>query len=212
MNSNGILLKESALVILAGGCGSRMGGNKRHLRLNGALLLQRTLSRLSGSFAQTVISVPAGSETLLADVYKNIFQGYGITLAEDRESGRGPLEGLYAALTKMSAPWGFVIGCDMPYVSLSAVSAMAEARKEGSAAVVARIGAYLEPLHAFYHKRTARAVDSALKDGRGHIKSFYDDISLTVVEESTLRGIAGYRDSFFNVNTPADLAALQKRA
>ena len=78
------------------------------------------------------------------------------------------------------------------------------ARRQDSDVICARLGGFLEPLHAFYSASCLPAVQEALISGQRKLKSFYDSVRVTVVEEITLSHLPGYRRSFMDVNTPEE--------
>jgi len=123
----------------------------------------------------------------------------------DSCKGKGPLEGLASALEGMRTDWAFLTGCDMLQVQEIIVRTMWAARRQDSDVICARLGGFLEPLHAFYSVSCLPNVRQALISGQRKLKSFYDTVHVTVVEEYTLTHLPGYRRSFQDVNTPEEL-------
>ncbi len=95
------------LAILAGGKSKRMGRDKSVLPFQGEALIQRVYKRLSGLAAEVIIIAPRTQENL----------SIGIRIAEDILPGRGPLGGLYTALSIASNEAVALVACDMPFVS-----------------------------------------------------------------------------------------------
>jgi len=206
-NSRGSI--NASLLLLAGGQGSRMGGkNKLYLEIGGVLLLERILTRISFLFHEIVLLVGPGEVRAAEKYLAGLINKWGIILIEDRHYGHGPLEGLYRGLTCMKEEWGFLLGCDMPVPQEKVIRAMYNFCSCYTDAVAAEIGGYIEPLHAFYRRSCKMPVDAALAREDRKIKQFYDDIRLTIVKEDILREYKNYSDSFFNLNTPHDLAKI----
>jgi len=110
-----------------------------------------------------------------------------VKLVADVEPDRGPLMGLYSGLRASVSCAG---DCD---------------------AVVPVVNGYYEPLLAVYRQSVMSAVKACLDAGRLKVTSFYDQVRLRRFEQpQTAAGDPGL-DSFFNINTPADLAEAQRR-
>ncbi|WP_300524341.1 molybdenum cofactor guanylyltransferase [Aminiphilus sp.] len=211
----------SALV-LGGGRGRRMGGNKLYLQLPEGPLLERVLLRLSGWTEERLLVVAPGEMDRVKSLFGGLLRRTGTRLLCDMEEGGGPLCGMAVGLEHMCTSWAFVVGCDMPDVNEAVVrllwktgmtlekeipSRAADASALSGEAVVARLDGYLEPLHAFYSRAALSAVQNALFRGERKITSFYESLFLRIVEESSLALLPGYRNSFRNVNTLSELHA-----
>ncbi|HOO63975.1 MAG TPA: molybdenum cofactor guanylyltransferase [Synergistaceae bacterium] len=198
----------ASAVILAGGRGRRMGGNKLFLTLQGELILGRILLRLAPCFEEILLSIGPEDRNPLEKLLSGGEFPFPLKIVEDRSSGKGPLEGLARSLEHLSTEWGFFVGCDMPWIQEMVVRTLWKGRQEKSQALVARLGEYLEPLHAFYSRSCLPWVEKALEEGKRQVKSFYPWIELTVVEETAFAPLPGYRRSFLGMNAPEDLRHL----
>ncbi|MDO4987556.1 MAG: molybdenum cofactor guanylyltransferase [Synergistes sp.] len=193
---------DISLIVLAGGIGARMcGENKLYMKVNDSFIAEELLRRLSPHFAKTILVVAAGEKEKALRTFGDIIKDLSIVLAEDRKSGRGPLEGLWVGLNTMSSEYGFVVGCDMPLVQAETVKKMA-ALSCGSDVTAARINGFTEPLHSVCSKRCLKAVNDAIVRGDKKLKDFYRDAQVNIVSEEELGEEA--RISFFNMNTPKD--------
>ncbi|HCP07699.1 MAG: putative molybdenum cofactor guanylyltransferase [Synergistales bacterium 58_81] len=203
--SGGSGLIDAAAVVLAGGRGKRAGGAKVFLSVEGRCLILEVLGRALSIFREGILSCRSEDEDLVSRLLQSFPERDRVRTVTDRVEGLGPLEGLAVGLSSAGRDWSFVIGCDMPLFQESVVRLMWSRRKDDRDAVIARVGGYLEPLHAFYHKRCYSAVEAAISRSRHKISSFFDDISPVIVEEGELSHIPGYRRSFMNINTPGDI-------
>jgi len=206
-NQGSGILPASA-VILGGGRGKRVGGNKLFLSVGETLLIERVLSRVMPWFQETVIAVGPDDLESLERLLEPVRDRLPVRIVVDSEPGKGPLEGLAASLEKIRTEWAFVIGCDMPLVQEAVVRVLWNARTPKSQAVCARLGGFLEPLHAFYSASCLPLVREVLAKGERRIKSFFGEVVLTIVEEEAFRSLPGYRRSFSGVNTPEELLRL----
>ncbi len=198
----------ATVVILGGGRGLRMGGNKLFLAAGETLLLERVLSRVSPWFAKIILAVGPDDREPLERLLAPNPGRWPLRIVLDAAPERGPLEGLVSSFSVLETGWAFVMGCDMPLVQEAVLRSLWSARKPESAVVCARLDGFIEPLHAFYSVNCLPAIRKALSKGQRRIKAFYDEVTVTVVEEETFSFLPGYRRSFSGVNTPEDLIRL----
>lgn len=195
----------ASAVVLGGGMGRRIGGNKLFLAAEGVLVLERVVTRLSPWFGEIILAVGPDDCEPLDRLLSPAMYRRPLRVVVDSQPGRGPLEGLAAGLGALRTEWAFVVGCDMPWVQEAVVRSLWRAKEIDSNVICARLNGYLEPLHAFYSVHCLPEVRKALAEDRRRLKSFYDDVKVTVVEEEYFRALPGYRRSFRGINTPEDL-------
>lgn len=207
--NKGPKLQVSAL-LLAGGGGVRMGGNKLFLSDGESWILEKTLERLSLFFDEIVLCCGADQQDYPL-AFNLLLNRFAVHVVRDRLPGKGPLEGLRQGLAAMHNSWGFLLGCDMPSVQEAVVRQMWALTPNACQVSVMRLDNYLMPLHAFYHQSCLCCVDDILhksepmKKGEGNLKSFYRQINLNVIEEARIALLPGYRRSFMGCNTPEEL-------
>ena len=190
------------LAILAGGRGSRLGGvDKASLSVGGRTLLDRQLSAL-GPLAAEIIVV-ANDDRLDGDPrYRAI---------RDPDPHAGVLPALLAALDAATSPLLMLVACDMPFV-VPAVAEELVRLMVGHDAVVPDVEGHLQPMLAVYRVEPCRAaIRAALERGDRRMISFLDDVRTFKLPERALATVTkNVRLSFFNVNTPDDLAEAEK--
>ncbi len=200
-------------VVLAGGRGKRIGGNKLFLHVEGQAVLEVLLRRLSGWMAEMLLVVSPGEERAAEDLLEKLHRHEAVRVVQDRHGGLGPLAGLVRGMEAAQYDWIFALGCDMPDVHEAVARILwlrrlyLEAPWREYEAVLARIGGYLEPLHAFYRSSGRDVFQGLLAQGRRKIGDGFPEIAAAVVEEEDLSVIPGYRASFRNLNTSLQLAA-----
>lgn len=185
-----------------------MGGNKLFLSLRGERLLHRVLSRVAPWAEEVLVAVAPEDRSPLEELLVEREPPCPLRVVEDAHPGRGPLEGLAVALETISAPWAFVLGCDMPLVREGVVRILWGARRPGSDVICAELGGYLEPLHAFYSPSCLPFIREALAEDRLSLKSFYGQVQVSVAAEEVLARCPGYRESFRGANTPEEMERL----
>ena len=185
-------------IVLAGGLSRRLGRDKALEPFEGEPLIQRVIGRLSRFTDETVVVVNSearGSELQLPD---------GAVIAVDIFPDSGSLGGIFTGLTAAMNEWGFVVACDMPFLSADLILHMLTLRS-GYDAVVPRLDGYPEPTHAAYSSACLPHIQRRLEARELKIAGFFDDVRVRTFSEEEVDDIDPGRLSFFNVNTPEDL-------
>ena len=126
-----------------------------------------------------------------------------ITVA-DNFPGMGPLAGIEAAMKASSAPWLFVFGGDMPWLSEEIITDQAVAALRSPADVlIPRIAKSVEPLHALYRCSLHTYLESYLQAGKDTaVRAFFKSLRIGYYDlprnEKNLK-------AFTNINSPGDL-------
>ncbi len=204
-NRGGSGFLNAAALILAGGQGRRAGGSKLFMAFDGVYLVERLLEKMPALFSQVILSCRAEEAASFRRLFGSLFSGHDLRIVTDRAESVGPLEGISVGLHASDYPWVFVFGCDMPMIQDAVVRFMWSKKVPETDAVIARIGGFIEPLHAFYHKRCAVAVDEAITRCERKISSFLANVTPLIVDEGDMEHIPGFKRSFMNINTPADM-------
>ena len=188
-------------VLLAGGRSTRMGGrNKAFAAVRGEPIAARTLRVLGSLFSDVVVA------TNDPDRYR----GFDVAIVTDEYPHRGPLAGVHAAMGRAKHPYLFVVACDMPGLDPRTIEFLL-AQVDDAEAVVPRWDGDIEPLHAVYAAATRPIAEACLRDGRAAMRDFLPRLRVTYVGEEALAHVAGTAESFLNVNTPEELAAVGGR-
>ena len=185
-------------VVLAGGRGTRLGGDKAAVELAGETLLQRAV-RLVSQLTDDIIVVTRDDQRLRVARLTN-----GASVLSDTEPYEGVLAGMATGLSAARHAWCLVVACDMPFVSLGLVRYMLCLRR-GYDAVVPRLEVGMEPLLSLYHRRCLPPLWSALEAGKRRVASFFGSLRVRYVEAAEIHGIDPTGRSFHNINAPDDL-------
>jgi molybdenum cofactor guanylyltransferase len=191
------------VTILAGGRGSRLGGvDKAALDLNGQPLLEHVLAALA----------PLAREILVVANDDRLDGDQRLRVIRDPEPHAGVLPALLAALDTATSDLMLLVACDMPFVSRSLVEWLI-ALAAGHDVVMPKVDGFEQPMHAIYRVQPVReAVRAALTRGDRRMISFLADVRTRSVEEAEIRSLDSELRSFFNVNTPDDLALARQIA
>lgn len=167
-------------VILAGGQGRRMGGmNKALLPCGEEAFIDRQI-RLAGQGSDEIIVV-SNDSVLNIHLQKH----ENVRVVPDVYVGEGPLAGLHAGLMASSHEMVWLIGCDQPFLDLTAASYLLRKMAEGQfQAVVPVVGGRNQPLHAIYRKEIGVIAESLLYSGERSFVSLLEHVSWLGIEEN----------------------------
>ena len=175
-------------VVLAGGAGRRIGGDKAIVELEGRPLLHYPLTVLRAVLDD--VAVVAKPSTVLPALDADV----AIWLEADEP--RHPLAGIVHALRCAGGRPVVVVAGDMPFVTRSLVASLARERARGAVAVVPRASGRLQPLCARYDPRALTAL--AACDFTAPLRDVVAGLSPRIVEWPD-------DEPFFNVNHPEDI-------
>jgi molybdopterin-guanine dinucleotide biosynthesis protein A len=183
-------------VIQAGGSSRRMGRDKAFVKLNGTPLVEHVIRRLAD----------IGDETLIVTNHPQGYSPLGIRTVSDAIPSSGALVGLYSALYGAHGDTVLVVACDMPFLSRALLEYQLQLAPQADVVVPLHQN-YYEPLHAVYDRRVClHAVEELLQAGEERVVSLYPHVRVLTVGEAVLDRLDPSGLSFFNVNTPQDLA------
>ena len=188
------MIEDCTAIILAGGDSQRMGSDKANLLLDGQTLLQRMIATMREIFPYVIVSV----RQLRAEI--------DLPQVCDECSNAGPLAGLASGLGHITTPWAFVVACDMPFMIPAVVELLA--RQRGACqAVVPVVNRYPQPLAAFYARNCLAMAQQILAGGGRHsLRALLELLEVRYVDEAQLRGADRQLSSFFDLDTPQDVA------
>lgn len=180
-------------VILAGGAGSRIGGDKALMPFRSGTLIDAVIARVQSQVDALALGIPTAS----ADAYQARF-GARYPLLRDT-LGAGPLAGIVAGLEWAQGDWLASFPCDTPFLPKDLVAQLM--RDAVDTPVAARSGGRLHGVCAVWPVRCLAQLREGVETGQlRSLKSALDRLGGRAVD------IASDDDAFFNVNTQADLA------
>jgi len=193
------MIADCTAIIMAGGESQRMGRDKANLVLGKQTLLQHVVSIVQPLFPQLLVSVREPRTDIdlpqICDEYANA----------------GPLAGLCAGLVQATTSWVFAVATDMPFVQTALIETLAQQRT-GFQAVVPVVHGYPQPLAAFYSASCLEAIQGLLSGpGKHSLRAALEQLNVRYVDESELLATDPGLRSFFDLDTPQDLAMAKQR-
>jgi molybdopterin-guanine dinucleotide biosynthesis protein MobB len=182
--------------LLIGGASTRMGSAKHLLRIEERTWLERTVERLHGAAAETVLLGRGEVPASLA----------GLRRLADVPEASGPMAGLLSAMRWAPRASWLIVACDLPQLSREAVDWLLGCRQPGRWAVLPRLagGGHLEPLLALYDFRARTLLERLAAAGCFRMADIARSASV-----ATPAPPPGLAVAWTNVNCPGDLAGLQ---
>lgn len=185
-----------AVAVLAGGQGSRIGGDKPLIKLGGKSLIERAFDRARNWSSASVVVIRSPGQLGSCD----------LPWIADAAGIAGPLAGLSAGLE-----WArgqdidalLTIPCDMPFLPDDLPRRLLDEIGELGAAI-ASSGSELHPVCGLWRSAALERLPSYCVSGRSSLRGFAELLGYADVGWP-----AGPPDPFFNINSPADLAAAE---
>ncbi len=184
-------------LIIAGGKSRRLGIDKRFLDIGGRTCLQRVLDAYQGIFDEILIAADAVEP----------FQSLGVRVVVDIIPGRATLGGLYTGLHYAAGERVFAAAGDMPWLNPAAIRIVLDQACSGDI-VIPDVEGQLQPMHAVYAKACLPSLRTLIEAGTLKVQDLCKCPELRVqrIPQSAFTAVDPELRSFFNINTPDDLA------
>jgi molybdopterin-guanine dinucleotide biosynthesis protein A len=191
---------DFSAALLAGGRSSRMGRDKAFLEIDGVPLWQRQLRTLQELDP---------SEIFVAGPAQQEWMETGLKIVADAVYDSGPLGGLVALLRRSRTEQLLVLAVDLPNMTSQFLKELlTDCPKTGG--IVPKRNKRFEPLAAIYSAGCLVLAESCLNSGNCSLQQLARRAAKAGLV--TTREIADAEESlFFNLNTPADFAAIAKK-
>ena len=183
-------------VILAGGKGSRLGGQDKGLILyQNKPLIEHLLKRITPQVASVIIS---------ANRNHNIYASYGYPVIQDAMADyQGPLAGFSSAMSIAKTDYIITLPCDGPFISDDLVARLQIClQKNPSKIIVAHDGKHLQPTYAMIPISKLSKLNQYLDNGGRKIHQRYAENNAVPCDFSDNPKI------FTNINTEKQLRHL----
>ena len=184
-------------VILSGGLNTRFGGtNKAFSSVGGRRIIDRLLDVFTDLF----------DEIILVTNHPEQFLQWDLTIVTDIFDLRSSLTGIHTGLFYANNPNAFFSACDTPFLQKELVETLVEQIEHKIDIIMPQTTAGFEPLCAIYSKRCLKPAEDHLKANKLKIQWAFRSNRIKHIPENQLRSVDPELRSFFNINTPEDLA------
>jgi molybdopterin-guanine dinucleotide biosynthesis protein A len=184
-------------IILAGGENKRYGGRpKAFITIQGRCILDHIYGLFHALF----------DEIILVTNNPEAFLRWDLNIVTDLFAVRSSLTGIHAGLYYATHPHVFVAACDTPFLRKELVSSLLDRVEPELDIVIPRTDAGFEPLCAVYSKKCMASMEQQLLKKQLKIETLFKKVRVKEVREPVLRQFDPQLHSFFNINSPEDLA------
>jgi molybdopterin-guanine dinucleotide biosynthesis protein A len=188
--------------ILAGGQSSRMGANKAFMQVGRRPIIERVIERVRSLADELVIVANTPAE----------YAHLGLPVFTDLLPGKGPLGGLYTAISQTRGDYTLAVSCDQPFLNPELLRFLLDRARGYDVVVPLNREGYPQSMHAVYGKGCLDPIRWCLDLDRLKVISFYADVRVCTVTGEEIDRFDPERLTFFNVNTPDDLAEAERLA
>jgi molybdopterin-guanine dinucleotide biosynthesis protein A len=185
-------------VILAGGSGTRIGGDKASRLLGGRPLAQWTVDALERVAGEIIIAVAPGQPA------PPIRARVPAVACFDLLPARGPLTGIYTGLEASHGDSILVAPCDTPFLEPALLELLVD-HARGFDAAVPEANGRIHATIGVYARTCLPALVEALNGENLSLQAFLARVRTRIVRERDVRAADPGLRSFFNVNRLADL-------
>ncbi|MCP1673623.1 molybdopterin-guanine dinucleotide biosynthesis protein A [Natronocella acetinitrilica] len=186
-------------VVLAGGRATRMGGTDKGLiEVGGTMMVEHVLRRLRPQVDRLLIN---------ANRSHPVYAQFGHPVVADAMADfAGPLAGMAAAMDAAGDGYIVTVPCDSPLVPPDLVERLFSALQREKATIAVAAGAgRLQPVFALLPCQLRGSLQQFLDSGERKIDRWYAQHAMAVVDFDDAP------ETFLNINTPEERAALEAR-
>jgi molybdopterin-guanine dinucleotide biosynthesis protein A len=191
-----------SVAILAGGHSSRMGRNKAFIKINRRPIIERIIERVQ----------PLADDILIVTNKPTQYTHLGLHTYTDVIPNKGPLGGLFTAIHWSPGDYTLVVSCDQPFLNTTLLQSLIDLRNGYDVVVPLSRDNYPQSMHAVYGRTCLDAIRRSLEANRLKIISFFSEVNVREVSDMEIDRYDPERLSFYNVNTPDDLAQAEQIA
>ena len=187
-----------AVAILAGGKSKRMGYDKTLLEIDGIPILKRIID----------VSEGLSQECLIISNTPHKHDSFGWPILSDSYEDKGPLGGLYTALSSINSERLLLLACDMPYIRYDFLNYITRIYTKKDAVVP--FDRLPQPLCSVYKTALISTIDILIKKQRLSMRYFLKQIDVFKVLPDQWSHLKTDKKLFTNINTPEDYATINK--
>jgi len=198
-------MNSAAVIMLAGGLGSRLGSNKPLQLVAGKPLICHVIEGVSGLSDEFLVVIARAAPK---SEFVRVLPDY-VRVLNDEPEGKSPLIGIVTALREVKSRYAIILSCDIPLVNSRVIQLLLKHVENADAVVPRWRTGHLEPLQAVYRREpTLNEAEKALHECGLSLAEFIKKLAhVTFVSiEDEIKIIDPELRTFFNVNTREDLA------
>ena len=180
---------------MAGGKSSRMGKDKGLIALNGQPMIQYIINVLKSMKLDTII-ISNNSN----------YRQFGIPVFQDIVPNKGPIGGIYTALSHSTTEKNLILSCDTPFISVSLLNDLINAAQNKNI-TIAEFEGREHPLIGVYDKNCRATYKSCLNRNELKLQNANKTLDVSVVSFTNHPKVEARM--FSNLNTQEELKRLK---
>ncbi|RZS97925.1 molybdenum cofactor guanylyltransferase [Cecembia calidifontis] len=183
-------MDDLSIYILAGGKSSRMGQDKGLIDLLGKPMIKHLLESVSK------LDLPV---KIVA--HHKGYKQFGFPVIKDIVPEKGPMGGLYTALSDSLSRFVLLLSCDMPFLSLEVIQDLIKQKKENQI-VIAELHNNILPFPGIYPVNLLQVIHSHLQNDRLKFQQFI--LNTAHLKFNLDEEYQNHPEIFQNINSPQD--------
>jgi len=188
-------------IVLAGGASARFGSDKALADVGGRTLTALCVSRLLEVFRKVLVVAKQPGQL-------DIRAGERVRLIHDGFAEYAALLGLFEGLRRSDRTLNYVTGCDMPGVVPELIALQYRLVRGSDCALPCDQAGRAQPFGGFYSKKALPTLERFVREKHFKMADVLSELDVRIVPFETMARLDPDLRSFWNVNTPADLAGL----
>jgi molybdopterin-guanine dinucleotide biosynthesis protein A len=190
-------------IILCGGLNTRMQGrNKALLELGD----QRILDRIVDTVKECC------DPCMIITREPKLYAEWQVEIRLDIFDVRSPLTGIHAGLHTMDTDFAFVTSCDTPLLKKEVIQLLMAEIEPDVDVIVPLQRSFYQPMCAIYSYRCTAVIERMLHRRQLKVDMLYERVQIKTVPYERFEAVDPQLNSFFNVNTPAELEIARRLA
>ena len=177
--------------ILAGGKSSRMGSDKGLIHLAGKPMIQYIIHTLDSM--KLPIQIVSNNSA---------YEQFGFPVHQDLIEEKGPIGGIYTALSVSDSEVNLILSCDTPFVNSTLINLLIDKSKNQSV-TISEYEEWQHPLIGVYSKSGLNTFRSQIEKDELKLSKANEILNVKVVPMDNTEGITAH--AFENINTIEEL-------
>lgn len=182
-------------LILAGGENKRLPVIKSFIKIHDRKLIDTNIELLKTLFKRVLISTNS----------PELFFYLETPMVGDIIEYKGPMTGIFTALSLPDVSEIFVTACDMPFINGILIQYIVGHWDNRFDAAVPLFNKKPQPLFGIYSKKIANDMEQSIKNEKRSLRDFLKKVDVLYIPEEEVRRIDPEGRSFVNINTMEDL-------
>lgn len=183
-------MDDLSIYILAGGKSRRMGQDKGLIDLLGKPMIKHLLDRVS------ILNLP-----IKIVAHNEDYKQFGFPVIKDIIPEKGPIGGLFTALSDAVSRYVLLMSCDMPFLRLEFINALIEQKKDNTI-VISELHNKILPFPGIYPVNLLQVIQLHLQNDRLKFQKFI--LNSAHMRLKLEEGYQNHLEIFQNINSPQD--------